>query len=153
MYNIIFWQSNDMIITWYLFINIIQQSHFSPNNLTEWHPLIIHQTTSPHTSLHRTSPNDLTTTRHPQRLIKMPIFCCCFCSKQFNNASGLGNHQWRCVPIENSATFINNDVSLLPTNNNNIEPLSQQHDSNEVNCNIWKIMTIYLCWLRVMMTR
>ncbi len=61
----------------------------------------------------------------------MPIFCCCFCSKSFDSASGLGNHQWRCVPI------VNNDVSLLPTNNNNIEPLSQQpHVSNEVHCYI-----------------
>jgi len=32
---------------------------------------------------------------------------------------------------------VNNDVSLLPTNNNNIEPLSQQpHVSNEVHCYI-----------------
>jgi len=65
----------------------------------------------------------------------MPKFYCCFCSKHFTKAKGLGNHQWRCVPIENSATLFNNDVSLLPTNNNNIGPLSQQHVSNEANCN------------------
>jgi len=66
----------------------------------------------------------------------MPIFCCCFCYQQFDNASGLGNHQWRCVPIENSATVFVNDVSSLPTNNNIIEPSAQQPVSNEVNCNI-----------------
>jgi len=56
--------------------------------------------------------------------------------EQFDNASGLGNHQWRCVPVENSDLVIDNDVSLLPTNNNNIEPLSQHLVSNEVNCNV-----------------
>ena len=66
----------------------------------------------------------------------MPIFCCCFCFQQFDNTSGLGNHQWRCVPIENSTTVIDNNVSLLPTNNNNIKPWSQQPISNEVNCNV-----------------
>jgi len=65
----------------------------------------------------------------------MPKFYCCFCSKHFTKAKSLGNHQWRCVPIENSTTVFNNDVSLLPTNNNSIGPLSQQHVSNEVNCN------------------
>ena len=71
--------------------------------------------------------------QHPQqRLKKMPIFRCCFCFQQFDNASGLGNHQWRCVPV------VNNDVSLFPTNNNNIEPSSSQqsHVSNEAHCNI-----------------
>ena len=44
----------------------------------------------------------------------------------------MGNHQWRCVPV------VNNDVSLFPTNNNNIEPSSSQqsHVSNEAHCNI-----------------
>ena len=64
----------------------------------------------------------------------MPIFCCCFCLEQFDNASGVGNHQWRCVPV------VNNDVSLLPTNNNNSEPSSssqqQSHVGNEAHCNI-----------------
>jgi len=55
----------------------------------------------------------------------MPIFNCCFCLKQFTNASGLGNHQWRCW---------NNNDELL--GNTIIEQAAQQNESNVVNCNV-----------------
>jgi len=55
----------------------------------------------------------------------MPILYCCFCLEQFNNAIGLGNHQWRCVPTEN------NDVDLLRNTT-----IVQQGENNVVNCNV-----------------
>jgi len=58
----------------------------------------------------------------------MPILYCGFCTKQFTNVTGLGNHQWRCVPTEN-----NNDELL---GNTMIEQVAQQNESNVVNCNV-----------------
>ena len=58
----------------------------------------------------------------------MPILYCCFCLEQFDNATGLGNHQWRCVPTEN-----NNDKLL---GNTMIEQVAQQNESNVVNCDV-----------------
>ncbi len=59
----------------------------------------------------------------------MPILYCCFCLEQFDNAKGLGNHQWRCVPTDNN----DNDLlrsTMVEQVAQQIEQVAQQNERN-----------------------